>query len=105
MRKRQAAAGVIAEEGANLQRIVRTLAQHGAELPVEAIGEGPDGAQQQAQVAARAGREKGRVSHCFVSEGAAESRQMLPMAAWRLKGRSTWFAGVGSYGQVSARVA
>ena len=48
-----------AEERANLQGIVRTLAQDGAKLPVEAIGEGPDGVQQQAQVAARFGREKG----------------------------------------------
>jgi hypothetical protein len=37
-----------AEERADLQGIVGTLAQDGAKLPVEAIGEGPDGAQQQA---------------------------------------------------------
>ena len=31
------------EQGANLRRIVRTLPQQGAELPVQPIGEGPDG--------------------------------------------------------------
>ena len=37
------------EEGANLRCIVRTLPQHGAELPVQPIGEGSDGGQKQAQ--------------------------------------------------------
>ena len=59
MRKRLAAAGVMPRSARICSGIVRTLAQDGAELPVEAIGEGPDGAQQQAQVAARVGREKG----------------------------------------------
>jgi len=51
------------QERAHLRGVVRTLAQYGTELPVEAIGEGPDGAQQQPQVAARAGSEKRIVAH------------------------------------------
>src|SRR5260370_13937828 len=62
------------EERANLQGIVRTLAQDGAKLPVEAIGEGPYGAQQQAQVAACVGSERSRVSHKGLSASSPRSR-------------------------------
>ena len=64
------------EQRANLRGIVGTLPQQGAELPVQPVGERPDGGQQQAQVAARAGSEYGIVSHVGVGQRSHGRGQM-----------------------------